>query len=158
MSVMLIAKKHYIAAAGLVAGIKAVNKNDVDLDDLDLYFGFSDCYTLNFNSFYERYAINHKDVAEMRPDGLSYYDVFMEYKNIGIELCKNGKIGLLVSELDLFRDSSMYQIEEYDIFEEQAEKIYSRIYAGLTKYINKTRDLESWCHIDIDYLREAKSA
>lgn len=147
MSVMLISKREYIKAAGLLAGTRETGK-----EDLDLYFDFSDLYVINYHVYYERYAPNHLEVKRLKPDIISYYDIFAEYKAIAAEILKTPeKLNTLLSEIGLFLDSVMYQIEDNDYYEKKAVVIVSGILKNIESYLD-IKNCNSWGGVDLSSL------
>ena len=159
MSSFTIAKRDYIKAAGLTAGI--AKGLDVWLFDYetrrnstkeDYKRRFSECYTMNSISVMEQYRGD--EVGAPSNDTEEYTSDFEKYYEIGKQFCYCGGAPLLhaIQELNFFFGSAIYQTEKDPYmfkmmmyFNEISAKLFSSYHKRYSGY-----NCQSWGDFQIE--------
>ena len=146
MSSLIVSKKEYIKAAGLVCGVASCSKyggNSVFCANVKKQF--EHIYNLNVYSWCEQYD------EDIEKDTKDYESVFNDYKELGrrIYMGLESKMSLdtLRYSLIKFFGSITYQIENEDANMEAASYLFSCVEM---LYQDKTDDIDGfWGSIDI---------
>lgn len=164
MSSFTIAKKEYIKAAGLVAGLAEAlqiwlfdYETGRNSTPEDYYRQFERCYTMNALSVKEQY--HGDEVGAPSTDSNDYMKEFKAYQKIGktagytLEGAKE-----MISELQSFFSSAVYQTEK-DSYMYQMIYFFDRIIVELFEkvYLHGNREAQSWGTFEIDHIKKSKA-